>query len=242
MWVDDDCVWPIEYAGLDQPDEQHRDVCERLAVEFLWNWTGHQYGLCDVTVRPCRDDCQSASGFTPALIRGQWFNLACGFCGVTCGCQFLHSIRLAGPVHEVTGVSIDGESVDDWVAHGDLVLRQAGWPVCQDVTAELGEPGTWSITYQRGVPVPKAGQVAAGALAAELCKALNNDRSCALPKRVQSITRQGVSMEFVDTFDDIEDGHTGIWVVDSWVASVMKAPVRPMVLSPDRRGTRFYGQ
>jgi hypothetical protein len=101
--------------------------------------------------------------------------------------------------------------------------------------APLGSENTWSVTYQQGKPVPVGGQIAAGLLACELAKAACGDKSCGLPQRVQSITRQGVTVAVLDAFDDIDTGHTGIWLIDSWVASVTKRPRRWRVLSPDRR-------
>jgi hypothetical protein len=37
----------------------------------------------------------------------------------------------------------------------------------------------------------------------------------------------------LDAFDDIEKGHTGIWIIDSWVTSITQPPARSVVLSPD---------
>src|SRR3546814_4772015 len=50
--------------------------------------------------------------------------------------------------------------------------------------------------------------ISAGRLANELAKAACNDKSCGLPQRVQSITRQGVTVAVLDSFDDIDTGHT----------------------------------
>ena len=94
-------------------------------------------------------------------------------------------------------------------------------------------PGTFSIAYDYGREVPIGGQLAAGVLACELAKAACRDSSCALPQRIQSITRQGVTVAVLDAFDDIDSGHTGIWLIDSWVSSIVK-PLRPgRICSPD---------
>jgi hypothetical protein len=90
------------------------------------------------------------------------------------------------------------------------------------------------VTYVRGVRVPEGGEIAAGVLALELAKAACNDNTCQLPKRMQTMTRQGVTVAMLDSFDDVDKGHTGIWIIDSWVASMTKTPVRPTVLSPDK--------
>src|SRR3546814_15264182 len=101
-----------------------------------------------------------------------------------------------------------------------------------------GEADTWSILYNRGYPVPAGGQVAAGLLAVELAKAACGDKSCGLPQRVQSITRQGVNIAVLDAFDAIDPGHTGIGLIDSWVASVVRRPPRLRVYSPERMPPR----
>src|SRR3546814_20637846 len=71
-------------------------------------------------------------------------------------------------------------------------------------------------------------------LAVERAKAACNDKSCGLPRRVQSVTRQGVTVAVLDAFDNIDEGHTGIWLIDSWVASVVRRPRKMRVLHPDR--------
>jgi hypothetical protein len=144
-------------------------------------------------------------------------------------------------------VQIDGEVLDPSayrVDNGRLLVRQDGgrWPTCQDMGAALGEDDTWGITYDKGYPVPAGGQIAAGLLANELAKAACNDRSCGLPQRVQTVTRQGVTIAVLDAFDDIDEGHTGIWLIDSWVASVVRRPRRMRVLSPDRMPPRYRQQ
>lgn len=258
------CDWSIDYACTtlpsgwveeatdEDPKPPEQVTFESMATEYLWRWTGQQFGLCEVAVRPCRQDCydgqstfhgsgpgrSGGSPWRPVLLAGQWYNITCGSCGDSCGCSGrASSIRLPGPVHEVTLVVLDGTVVDpgDYWLEGNRLIRMGGeaWPTCQDISAPVTDPGTWEITYLRGLPVPAGGQIAAGVLATELFKAACGDKSCGLPQRVQSITRQGVTVAVLDAFDDIDTGHTGIWLIDSWVASVMKSPRQAVVFSPD---------
>lgn len=253
------CTWPALYAACGgtnpdgtpkceplaslEPDEVAR--FERMAAMFLSNWTGGVFGLCPVTIRPCRENCWEGhssyhgSGptagyapFTPVIIQGNWFNLSCGSCGDKCGCGSAASLKLPGPIASIDSVTIDGEVLDPsayrvdnwrWLVRTD----DGGWPTCQDLT----EP-SFEISYQRGRPVPEHGQIAAGTLACELAKDACGDRSCRLPRRVSSIDRQGTSIVF-DEFNDLEKGHTGIWLIDSWVSSVTQPPRRGRVRSPD---------
>jgi len=242
------CDWPVVYPGdcpaLDTVSDPL--VFEAMAIAFLWNWTGRGYGVCPVALRPCRSDCAQADStfwgygpytsgsampakarWGPALVGGQWFNLSCGACGDDCSCSSTGapSLRLPGPIDSVQEVLIGGDRLLPnayRVDNRSLLVRTDGgaWPTCQDMAAAPDKPGTFQISYLYGTPVPLGGQVAAGVLACELAKASSGDRSCQLPTRIQTLTRQGVTMTMLDTFEDVEKGRTGLWLVDSWVASV----------------------
>ena len=75
--------------------------------------------------------------------------------------------------------------------------------------------------------------VAAGVLALELAKAACMDRDCALPARLQTVTRQGVTVQVQDDFDEMQEGRTGIWLVDSWVTSIRKPRQLARAYNPD---------
>jgi hypothetical protein len=260
------CEWPVTFSGCAVPEtwtalgEEGQADYIAAATEFLWRWTGQVLGLCEVTVRPCRIDLSEPSTFEgrgpyghgttapwrPVLVQGKWFNIGCGSCGFNdCGCDGPTVIRLPGPVDSVTTVTIDGDVLDPsaYRVEGNRLIRQDGdvWPFAQNLSLPDSEVGTWSVVYDRGTPVPIGGQIAAGVLAIELFKAACDDTSCGLPKRFQSITRQGVTVAMLDSFDDIDKGHTGIYLIDSWVASVTQTPRRAAVFSPDLpRGARAF--
>jgi hypothetical protein len=261
--------WPVNYAGCNGMPEPLASmpasgvqVFEQMAVEYLWRWTGGQFGLVDLTVRPCREDCQASTFFggampgtnlptigapwTPLLMNGKWYNLGCT-CGDNCSCSVVHQITLPGPVNSVIEVVVDGEvlpSSSYRVDNRRFLVRTDGygWPLCNDLNSPsasgTGAEGTWQVRYLRGSVVPIGGQVAAGLLASEFAKSACGDKNCALPKRVQSVTRQNVTIGMLDTFDDIEVGHTGIWPVDAWIASIRKGPKQSRVYSPDVRYPR----
>lgn len=253
--------------ALDDLPEERRQAFEEMAAAMLWNWTGQVFGVCEVTTRPCRSNCSSAhrwldtfwgrgpypwqgradgGSWVPLLIGGEWYNMGCG-CAGTCNCSEdgPNSIRLPGPIVSITSVKIDGVTLDPSeyeVLYNRLLVRKNGtaWPACQDLLANSTQPDTFEIIYERGVDVPIGGQVAAGVLACELAKAACNDGTCQLPKRIQSLTRQGVTIGFTDDFRGLDDGRTGIWMIDSWTASV-KAPqakAHAGVRSPDYQQPR----
>lgn len=244
------CSWPLlgDCPDLDAiTDGEVNAALVTWATSYLWRWTGYRYGLCKVTLRPRKADCPGSTyqgtwhgGWQPALIAGVWRNVSCGTCAGVCGCDDPHAIRLPGPVDSVEKVTIDGADlpaasyrVDD---HGVLVRHDGqGWPRCQNLERPAGAEGTWSVDYTFGIPVPTDGQLAAGALACQLAKAYAGAKDCQLPERVQTITREGVTVGFLDPFEGLAEGKTGVWTVDAWVASVTRTPQPSRVLSPDYR-------
>jgi len=252
--------WPIVYPGDCPALDGVADplVYEQMATQYLWNWTGRVYGTCPVTVRPCRSDCaegmstfwgggpyprgpalRGSAPWTPVLLAGQWFNVACGRCGDDCSCGGgTPALRLPGPVASVDQVLIDGTELDAAAYRVDnhsLLVRLDGdaWPICQNMSEPVSAPNTFAVTYDYGSEVPVGGQMAAGALSCELAKAASGDNSCQLPRRIQTIARQGVTIGFLDAMDDLDKGRTGIWLIDSWVSSVVNPPRASRVYSVD---------
>jgi hypothetical protein len=252
--------WPVDYGQCgtcgDLASMPASGIArfESMASEFLWRWTDRQFGLREGTIRPCRQDCteglstyygaggglHGSSPFSPTLIRGEWFNIGCGSgCGDACGCSWGRALRFEIPVYDIVSVEIDGATLPATayrVDEGRFLVRQDGgvWPYCQNMNAVLGSEDTWAVTLRTGSPVPVGGQVAAGKLACELAKAACGTKGCELPSRVQSVTRQGVSISMMlDTFDDLDKGRTGIWLIDSWIASVTKPDIGFSIASPD---------
>lgn len=249
--------------NLGAEGSEERQIVEDMAVEFLYRWTGSKFGECPITIRPNRQGGWEwassfigrdwwitnkalgpggvySSPFVPVLMRSQWFNVGCGLCGDgECNHLFTTVLKLPGPVSSVEEIRIGGQVLDPSAYRIDnyrLLVRTDGgqWPTCQDMSADPTQPNTWLVSYTLGMPVPVGGQVAAGLLACELAKALCGDNTCALPRRVQSVTRQGVTVAtLLDTFEDVDKGRTGIWLIDSWVASVTKPQPRSKVYSPD---------
>lgn len=243
---------------------------EDMAISYLWNWTKQQFGTCPITIRPCRKQCDSmwttyrgrggANNYlpwtegnmgplNPAMINGQWYNLGCGGdCNTDpCACNYVPTIDLLGPVSSVNEIRIDGIVLDPSAYRIDNyrhLIRTDGsdWPVCQDmVKNSLTDPDTFQVNYNVGVTVPLGGQVAAGILACQMAKMSCGDSTCELPQRVSSMTRQGVQIQLLDSFESMYmRGTTGLTLVDMWVSSV-NAPVAKSgyrVASPDRYMTR----
>lgn len=240
-----DVEWDV--AELDCTDLSDDDalIYTAMAIEWLRAWTNNQYGLTTEVLRPCSSHCSDYQpptfwGAEPqtyprwgwTLIANQWYDVSCGMCLSGCSCS-QPGLQLPGPVESVTEVLLDGVEFTDWVQtlDGTLVrLDGEPWPDCQNLLADSDQPGTWQVTYVRGRPVPIGGQVAASVLACELYRAAVSSTKCRLPQGLQSVSRQGVSMN-VGMGAEIPGDKTGIWLIDSWVESVTMA--RSPVMSPD---------
>jgi hypothetical protein len=130
----------------------------------------------------------------------------------------MSEVPLPYPVSSVTEVKVDGiivppseYRVDDF----KTLVRLGGhtWPKCQDMTLEDTEIGTFSIDVTYGREVPQLVKLATAELACQLIKACAGV-SCQLPQRVQSLSRQGVTVSFVDAMQFLDKGRTGIYILD----------------------------
>jgi len=241
---------------------------EAMATQVLRSLTGYQVGGCPITVRPCAKGCGAGGTYlarpvgpgvhAEALgtavgpwwasidVDGQWINTWCG-CTTDCSCSYVSEVVLPAPVGGVTEVSIDDVVLDDTayrVDNGNRLVRLDGktWPKCQDMTAEVGTPGAFAVTYYNNARPDGLAAWVAGIMAVEFAKSCTGGK-CRLPAGVQSISRLGVSMEIPSGLFD--QGLTGIREVDSWIRLwnpySLKSP--SSVWSPDvgkaRRTTSF---
>ena len=95
-----------------------------------------------------------------------------------------------------------------------------GWPTSQRQDLALGQPGTFGVTFTFGIDPPTTGQIAARKLAEYLVVPQLGDGT-KYPRRVTSITRQGVSAQVADVIDVMgKSGSTGIYEVDLFLRSV----------------------
>lgn len=250
------CLWDIDTGCNPEwqaypPEVQSRAT--RWATEILWMLSGRRFGTCPVTVRPCQGCGErtwqtfgvlaqggSEGGWVPYLRDGQWSN---------CGCAGAHAchpdseVWLPGPVASVIEVRVGAEVVPDdayRVDDGNWLVRHDGgeWPRTQNLSLRPGSAGTFTVTYLRGVPVPDAGKVAAGALAVEFARACASAGACRLPREAQSIIRQGIELQLVP--DDPGDMLTGVTEADQWLRAVNphKLRQRPLVASLDLTAPR----
>jgi hypothetical protein len=191
----------------------------QMAAEILWIATGQRFGLCEVTIRPCRQECWdgyngwdqwwpgvggtrgvSGGGPRPWWWNGMWYNV-CGSCPGSCSCTMIDTALLPAPTREVVRVMLDGVVMDPTTYRVDenrKLVRTDGqlWPMCQDMAAADDQPGTWSVTLTVGEDVPTLGRRAMGQLAAELARDCAGEDCSLSPYEVTSISRQGVNLSF----------------------------------------------
>jgi hypothetical protein len=251
------CSWEVLECGeLPATGSPEREELRVPAAEILWALSGRQFGTCELTVRPCTEDCcvpclppagawDSGTQWYPALVNGQWFNLVCRKCRGRCSCPEVSEVLLPGPVDSVVEVLVDGSAVDPGAYRiDDLVwlVRTDGakWPKCQDMGPPVTEAGTWAVKIMRGTPVPMAGQRALGEMMSEMWKACRGDKTCCLPRRaVTSIATKGAVMG-LDPMEFLKEGKTGLYWTDLWLTAVnpLYRPSGARVTSPDMEDVR----
>lgn len=256
-------AWPVDTSCLPQgwtADPAQWTAEQKMAVEvaseILKRLSGGVYGLCTLKIRPCRtryrqpwpDPVMLGVGSTaggpwsPMLLDGRIYNVHFG-CGgdSSCGCSPMSEIILDPPAYDVVQVKVDGVELSASAYRVDdtrRLVRVDGldWPECQEMARADTEPGTWSVVYRTGTPVPAGGRMSVALLAAQLWKACGGGRGkCQLPERVTEVIRDGVTYTLLDNLETFERGRTGLSRVDLWLASVnphaARAPMRAW--SPD---------
>lgn len=210
----------------------------QAASDVLFDLTGRRWpGECTDTLRPCgfRGEDGAGGGTFPI---GQ-LGTTLGACGcrapLTCGCGGLSEVRLPGyPVVSIDQVKIDGAvqpadryRLDEnrwlvWIGDDSDSTVRRRLPCCQRLRLADTEENTWSVTYTYGQGPPIGGVLAAASLGCQLAMACQPETvgACRLPRRVTSITRQGVTTAVLDPLSLFQDGKTGLAEVDLWVASV----------------------
>ena len=254
--------------GSDDPNEVFANYI-LMASEFLFRRSGMQFpGVCTQTTRPCADGCGCwdwiiSPAQWPAVpwAWGWWgYGWGWGFegCGQgdLCGCGTLSRAILPGyPVTNILEVQIAGEVIDPseyrldeyrWLTRlAEDEDNPRFWPSCQNLALELGEPGTWGVTYEFGQAPPVMGEEAAIQLACQLylaCSSNAGDQAaCQLPLNVTREIRQGVTLERVPYISwGMLNGQwaTGLYAVDLFLSAVNPNNLqsRPSIWSPDLPG------
>lgn len=231
--------WPYVNCDFSQfSDPSVSGTALAVATNLLDAMTGYQFGACPITIRPCGEDCNGNGGFwnpgyasswwnwgtwpRPLFFEGIWYNITCGNCVGGCSCKYISEIKLPQPVSSVQQVKLDGEimPVSGYALRDYRYLMRVDggvWPRCNDLTLDDTHVGTWSVSLQVGQPVPSLGRLAMGELACNIA-ALLTGATCALPQPVQTLTRQGVTMNLVDP-SQFPDQRIGLYFSDLFIGA-----------------------
>lgn len=238
LWVN------VEDLGVFSDSVYAYDACKTSSY-LLWAMSGRKFtGITTVTERyvsqfdPYLRTSGSAFRYWPTLVAGSVTNVPVGGNDRIYGNDFLGDgtssrsrVRLRGrkvlKVHSVR--DINGNLIDPknyyLAEHSTLFgTPNTNW-----------NPANVEVTYTYGTPPPQMGRAAARLFAIELIKYYEGDDTCALPQRVTSVNRQGVSYTILDQQDFIEAGKTGIYTIDLFLkaANPDNARARTRVFSPD---------
>jgi hypothetical protein len=207
-------------------------------------------GICERLVRPCRDNdtCWLTGPISYGMGPWFWTTVPWGFGGGWAwynekgdkfGCAPMSKWRLAGyPVSKIVEVKIDGMILEEFDSSGFRQWRLDKWrylvrmdtpgdpsmpnfwPSCQNMSLDDDQPGTMSVRYEWGTPVPQLGKDAAVELANQFYLACGGVAACVLPAGVQRVARQGIEVErgLLANFLDPKKP-TGLVQLDTFIAA-----------------------
>lgn len=252
--------WPVRWTcDVSTQSPTATGIAVVSATEILWSLSGRRFGTCQVTLRPCRKDCYGGQYWstygapwplTAYPSRGWgWFDTLCGSCSGTCSCTELSEVLLPAPVNSVVSVKIDGTPmvtggaayrVDD----NRLLVRTDGqrWPLCNDLSRDDTQSGTWSVTALYGEDIPVMAQLAVGQMACEILKAMDG-QDCSLPAGISQLAREGVTINYPDIGALWKQGRTGLYLVDAFLTAENPSGLRhrSKTYSVDRPAPRRVG-
>lgn len=222
-----------------------RASASALAIGIMWAATARRYGQCTVVVQPCHKPALlreyqtypvTMPDYGAAYVRsGNWYNSCTGQEDCCSGCE----VDLEGPTSTagITEILINGIPLPDSayiVQNSNILVRIDGecWPTCVNYSQQ--NPPAFQVEYLKGEPIPLRVQTAAERLACEFAKNCVGT-ACALPRRLRSLSRQGVEVTVEELSTKPGEIRTGIPEVDMIIA--LENPngraQRSIVLTPD---------
>lgn len=217
-------LW-ISAADTIDPTGPYTESAVQFASFVLYKLSAEKYNGIQAVTEVYTADTYSSNVTSPALINGNMYNLP-RFTEGQRNLRLRHT-----PVRSVTSISYMGRELDQTeysLRNNSYLVRKNALPWALDPVNEI------SITYMYGTPPPAAGKRAAIRLANEIILFEKGSGLCALPERISSVSRQGVSYTVMDPQEFISNGKVGIYEIDLFLAAVnpSKAKKRPKVFSP----------
>ncbi|QPO17100.1 head-to-tail adaptor [Gordonia phage Lilbeanie] len=229
----------------DAASDAERAAAEAWATEVLRALTGGVFGVEEISVRPVDNGPARGNTYDGTLaVRYPYGGYVSSRLHDPVGAAFgpVQEIALIGPIHSIESVMVDGQVLPSsaYRVRNRRWLRRvdgSGWPTRQDLNAADNAVGAFTVVYRRGIEPSDAGKLAAGRLAVEALRDMAG-QSCALPRGITTITREGVSIS-VDPRAFFEEGMTGVDAVDQWILAVGKSQRAQIVNPQHRAAVRF---
>lgn len=225
-------LW-ISAADTIDPTGPYTESAIQYASFVLYKLSGEKYTGVQTTTEIYTSEIPVSTARESVLISGSIYQLP----KYTDGNRNLRLLN--SPVRSVQSVTHLGRELEPseyTLRNNAYLVRTQSLPWILDPVHEL------SVTYTYGTPPPASGKRAAIRLANELILADMGSANCALPERISSVSRQGVSYTIMDPQTFISNGKVGIYEIDLFLAAVnpSKAKKRPRVFSADKpRGERI---
>lgn len=196
-------VW-FDPALLDTEDPVLAEEAAISATYALWMLSGERFHGVQCWV----EDYRTIRGFCTIQLE-QWPVLEV---------VEVSRMDLCGDTVSVTGV---GDIIDGWchVGGGDLKVCCTGNTYGMTGCSCTPNGSVVRVHYKTANNLPPGADKAAKRLADEYVKA-STGSACALPERITSITRQGVSWTILDPQDFLTEGLSGIGPIDQWLTQV----------------------
>jgi hypothetical protein len=203
-------LW-ISAADTFDPTGPFTESAVQFASEVLYKLSGKKYTGIQTVTEVYTADVNMANVTNPALISGNMYNIPRGLEGQ-------RNLRLRNtPVRSIISVTYQGRELDPSeysLRNNSYIVQKNSLPWALNDVQEL------EVTYTFGTPVPAAGKRAASRLANELILSEMGSANCALPERISSVARQGVSYTILDPQEFINNGKVGIYEIDLFLAAV----------------------
>lgn len=214
-------LW-ISATDTIDPTGPYTESAVQTASFVLYKLSGEKYTGIQTVTEVYTADVTMPNVTNPALITGNMYNLP----------KFAEgqrNLRLRNtPVRSIVSVTYQGRELDPSeysLRNNSYIVQKNSLPWVLNNVQEL------EVTYTFGTPIPSAGKRAAARLANELILSDMGSAQCALPERISSVNRQGVSYTVLDPQEFISNGRVGIYEIDLFLAAVnpSKAKKRPKV-------------
>lgn len=231
----------ISAIDMENPTSEFANDAARYASWILYKLSGEKYAGIRSTTEwyGVRTDscaiCTGSSSITSLLGSSHNHVMATGS---DLSCFSTRGIALRGrPVLQIEAVVTANGQIAPSTSY---TLVNNAYLVSVDQTIWNLQAGI-TVSYKFGNRPPTAGRIAAIRLANELLKLVEDPEACALPDRVTSVSRQGMSFTILDPQEFIKDGRTGIYEIDLFLqaANPSRARKRPRIFVPGSpRGER----